>query len=123
MRSVMLTGDKPLVCGMCGRRICDITIVRGAVALRTTEYGVGIPQGQVEEGRAPAYAGTLDGQWARDPNVRIFADKTREPVRYRIVHHHKGKGRGPLDRTVTTATLEKLYEAAVAANQREAVLR
>ena len=38
-------------------------------------------------------------------------------------HEHKSNGRGALDRTVNAATLEKLYSAAVAADEREVVLR
>jgi hypothetical protein len=59
------------------------------------------------------------GQKPRDPNVRIFADES--DGRFRIVHEHKRNGRGPLDRTVTAETLQKLYNAAVA--EREVVLR
>jgi hypothetical protein len=62
------------------------------------------------------------GKKPRDPNVRIFEDDADEN-RFRIVHEHKRNGRGPLDRTVTAATLEKLYNAAAAASEREVVLR
>ena len=49
-----------------------------------------------------------------------FINESRD--RFRIVHHHKRNSRGPLDRTITAATLEKLYNEAVAADEREVVL-
>ena len=55
----------------------------------------------------------------RDPNVRIYVDNDR----FRIVHEHKRNGRGPLDRTITAATLEEMYRGAVTAGEPEVVLR
>jgi hypothetical protein len=63
------------------------------------------------------------GEKRRDPNVRIFEDDADGQIRFRIIHEHKRNGRGLLDRTVTAATLEKLYNAAAAASEREVVLR
>ena len=33
MAHAMLSEERPLICGMCSRRICDITIFRGDVML------------------------------------------------------------------------------------------
>jgi hypothetical protein len=63
----------------------------------------------------------MRGARRRDPNVRIFEDDSDEN-RFRIVHHHKRNSRGPLDRTITAATLQKMYDAAVAAGANEVVL-
>jgi hypothetical protein len=108
---------------MCHRRICDITIFRGDVLLiRASRRHDGIPQ-QVPKGRIASGSGSINGQRPRWPNVKIYVDESGEHDRYRIVHEHKRNGRGPLDRTITEATLEKLYAEAVAADQREVVLR
>lgn len=101
----MLINEKPFVCGMCARRICDIAILSGDVVLLRVAHGVGIPQ-QAPKGRGARGLGSIQGQRPRDPNVRIFADNADRPNRYRIVHEHKRGGRGPLDRTVTAATFE-----------------
>ena len=66
---------------------------------------------------------SINGQRPRDPNVKLYLDNTGEHDRYRIVHEHKRNGRGSLDRTVTADTLEKMYNTAVAADEREVVLR
>jgi hypothetical protein len=118
-----LTEELPLVCGMCHRRLCDITIFRGDVLLIRAPQREGIPEQQVPEGRVARGLGSINGGRPRDPNVRIFTDDFDRQSRFRIVHHHKRGGRGPLDRTVTAATLEKLYADAVASDQREVVLR
>ena len=118
----MLTDEKALLCGTCGRRICDIAIIRGDVHLLRAPRRVGIPQEKVPEGRVARSSGAIRGGRQRDPNVRIFEDESDEN-RFRIVHHHKSNSRGPLDRTVTAATLAKVYNAAVAAGEREVVLR
>ena len=114
MAAIILMDEKPLVCGMCGRRICDIALFNGDVHLLRVPRRAGIPGKVLPEGRAFRITG------ARDPNVRVFAEESGD--RFRIVHHHKRNGRGPLDRTITAATLEKLYNAAVAADDREVVL-
>jgi hypothetical protein len=107
---------------MCSRRVCDIALFRGDVTLlRASRRLGGIPQ-HVPKGRIARGNGSINGQRPRDPNVKIYLDESGEHDRYRIVHEHKRNGRGPLDRTVTAATLEKLYSAAVAADQREVVL-
>jgi hypothetical protein len=116
----MLTDEKTLICGMCGRRICDIGIIGDNVTLLRVSYHLGIPQ-QTPKWRGPRGLGSIQGQRPRDPNVRIFADNGQN--RFRIVHEHKRNGRGTLDRTMTSATLERLYSAAVAADEREVVLR
>jgi hypothetical protein len=117
----MLIDEKHLVCGMCHRRICDIAIVRGDVALlRVTQHG-GIPQ-QVPQSRGPRMTGGRVGEKPRDPNVQVYADESGES-RFRIVHEHKRNGRGTLDRTVKASTLEKLYNDAVAVGNDEVVLR
>ena len=123
MAAVMLIDEKALVCGMCGRRICDIAVIRGDVALLRAPHRVGIPQQQVPKGRVARGLSSIQGQRPRDPNVRIFADDSDGENRYRIVHHHKRGDRGTLDRTVTAATLERLYNTAKAADEREVVLR
>jgi hypothetical protein len=53
----------------------------------------------------------------------MFVDNSDGQNRFRIVHEHKRNGRGHLDRTVTAATLQKMYDAAVAAGDDEVVLR
>lgn len=117
----MLIDEKPLICGMCGRRICDISMFRGDVMLlRASRHHGGIPQ-QVPEGPIAKGNSSINGKRPRDPNVKIFVDKSED--RYRMVHEHKRSGRGTLDRTITADTLEKLYNAAVAADEREVVLR
>ena len=120
MAAGYLTEELPLVCGMCHRRLCDITIFRGDVLLIRAPQREGIPEQQVPEGRVARGLGSINGGRPRDPNVRIFVDESGD--RFRIVHHHKRGGRGPLDRTTTAATLEKLYADAVASDQREVVL-
>jgi hypothetical protein len=115
-----LTEERPLVCGMCHRRMCDITVVRGDVLLIRAPKREGIPQEKVPEGRVARGLGSVRGTRPRDPNVRIFVDESRD--RFRIVHHHKRGGRGPLDRTITAATLQKMYDGAVAAGADEVVL-
>jgi hypothetical protein len=117
--TVMLIDEQPLICGMCGRRLCDITAIDGHVALLYAFPRVGIPQ-QVPTGYRVKSLGPAHGQ-TRNPNVRIFADEASG--RFRIVHEHKGNGRGPLDRTVSEATLHKLYTDAMTSNAREVVLR
>jgi hypothetical protein len=116
-----LTEERPLVCGMCHRRMCDIAVINGDVALLRAPRRVGIPQEKVPEGRVARSAGATRGTRPRDPNVRIFEDDS-DGNRFRIVHHHKRGGRGPLDRTITAATLQKMYDAAVAAGANEVVL-
>jgi hypothetical protein len=121
--TVMLIDERPLVCGMCGRRICDIAIIRGDVALlRASQRPDGIPQ-QVPKGRIASGSSSINGSRGRWPNVKIYVDKTGDQNRFRIVHEHKRGDRGTLDRTVTAATLQRLYDAAVAADEREVVLR
>jgi len=118
----MLIEEKPLICGMCGRRICDISMFHGDVMLlRASRNHDGIPQ-QVPKGRIASGNSSINGQKPRDPNVKIYVDESGEQDRFRIVHEHKSKGRGTLDRTITANTLEKLYIAAVAADEREVVL-
>jgi hypothetical protein len=117
-----LSEERPLICGMCHRRMCDITVVHGHVVLLRVSRRVGIPQ-KVPTGRAPRMLGGRRGEKRRDPNVRIFEDDADGQIRFRIIHEHKRNGRGLLDRTVTAATLEKLYNAAAAASEREVVLR
>jgi hypothetical protein len=111
-----LINERPLLCGMCHRRICDIAVNDGDVFLLRVAKRQGIPE-KVPEGRVPRLTGG-----GRDPNVRIFADESGEQNRFRFVHHHKRGGRGPLDRTITAATLHKLYDAVVTAGSNEVVL-
>jgi hypothetical protein len=116
----MLIDEKPMICGMCGRRICDIAIIRGDVhLLRASRRDDGIPQ-QVPKGRIASGSGSINGSRGRWPNVKIYLDKSHD--RYRIVHEHKRNGRGTLDRTIKADTLEKMYTDAVASDQREVVL-
>jgi hypothetical protein len=118
-----MLNEKPLICGMCGRRICDIIIFHGDVVLiRASQRHDGIPQ-QVPKGRIASGSSSINGSRGRWPNVKIYVDKSGEHDRYRIVHEHKRNGRGTLDRTITADTLEKLYNDAVASDQREVVLR
>ena len=114
-----VTDERPLLCGMCHRRMCDITVINGRVTLLYALPRVGIPQ-QIPSGYRAKSLGPAHGQ-TRNPNVRIFTDEASGHLR--IVHEHKRNRRGPLDRTVTAATLEKLYNAAAAASEREVVLR
>jgi hypothetical protein len=118
----MLMEEKTLICGMCGRRICDISIIGDNVTLLRVSYHLGIPQ-QASKDRGPRGLASINGQRPRDPNVKIYLDNTGEQDRFQIVHEHKRNGRGTLDRTVTAATLEKMYNAAIAADEREVVLR
>jgi hypothetical protein len=115
----MLTEELPLTCGMCGRRICDITVINGRVALLYAPPRLRLPQ-QVPSGYRVKSLGPPHGQ-TRNPNVRIFADEARGHLR--IVHVHKRNRRGPLDRTVSAATLHKLHTDAVDSNAHEVVLR
>ena len=122
MAHAVLIDEKTLVCGMCSRRICDITISHGnLILLRASQRPGGIPQ-QVPKGRIASGSGSINGARGRWPNVKIYVDESGDPKRYRIVHEHKRKGRGTLDRTITATTLEKLYNAAKAADEREVVL-
>jgi hypothetical protein len=82
----------------------------------------GIPQ-HVPKGRIASGSTSINGSRHRWPNVKIYLDESGEHDRYRIVHEHKRNGRGTLDRTITAATLEKIYNEAVASDQREVVLR
>jgi hypothetical protein len=90
--------------------------------LRTSQRHDGIPQ-QVPKGRIASSSSSINGSRGCWPNVTIYVDKSGEQERFRIVHEHKRGGRGPLDRTITATTLEKLYNEAVASDQREVVLR
>jgi hypothetical protein len=119
MAAGYVTDEKPLVCGMCHRRICDITVINGGVALPYAILRVGIPR-QVPSGYRVKSLRPAKGR-TRNPNVRIFADEARG--HFRIVHEHKRNGRGPLNLTMTAAKLEKLYNAAVTAGDNEVVLR
>jgi len=109
--------ERPLLCGMCHRRICDITIFRGDVVLLQAPKRIGIPE-KAPTGRTTRITGARPGETPRNPNVRMFEADSGD--RFRIIHEHKS--RGPLDRKVNAATLEKLYNAAVASDQREVVL-
>ena len=56
-----LSEERPLICGMCHRRICDITIFRGDVLLlRASRRPGGIPQ-QVPEGRIASGSSSING--------------------------------------------------------------
>jgi hypothetical protein len=110
--------ERPLLCGMCHRRICDIAIFRGDVVLLKAPKRIGIPE-KAPTGRTTRITGARPGETPRNPNVRIFEDDSGD--RFRIIHEHKG--RGPLDRKVNAATLENLYNAAVAAGDDGVVLR
>jgi hypothetical protein len=91
------------------RRICDIIIFHSDVLLiRASQRHDGIPQ-QVPKGHIASSSSSINGSRGRWPNVKIYLDKSGEHDRYRIVHEHKRSGRGPLDRTITADTLEKLY--------------
>lgn len=105
---------------MCGRRICDITATSGGIALLRAPKRVGIPEQKPSGRRSARTTGALLGQRPRDPAVRIFVEESGD--RFRIVHEHKRNGRGPLDRTVTAATLERLLRTAVEAGTPEVVL-
>jgi hypothetical protein len=115
--------ELPLICGMCHRRICDIIIFRGDVVLIRVSKTIGIPEKAPTGRGARGLSGSIPGQRPRDPNVRVFTDDFDRQSRFRIVHEHKRNGRGPLDRTITAATLEKMYNEAVAADECEVVLR
>jgi hypothetical protein len=95
---------------------------RGDVMLlRASRRDDGIPR-QVPKGRIASGSSSINGARGRWPNVKIYVDKSGEQDRFRIVHDHKRNGRGPLDRTITATSLEKLYNEAVAADEREVVL-
>ena len=113
--------ERPLLCGMCHRRICDIIVNRGDVYLVRASQRKGIPE-KVPADRPTRWAAGPPGKKPRDPNVRIYVDDADEATRFRIVHEHKRNGRGPLDRTIKAATLEKMVSAAVAAGEPEVVL-
>ena len=81
MASVMLIEEKPLVCGMCGRRICDISMFRGDVMLpRASQRHDGIPQ-RVPKGRIASGSSSINGSRGRWPNVKIFSDESGELAR------------------------------------------
>jgi hypothetical protein len=108
---------------MCGRRLCDITIVHGAMRLLRVSMTVGIPrrlEGSALD-RKPRLLGAPLGQRPRDPHVAVYISETGDG--WRICHGKKRDGRGHLDRTVTSATLERLYAVALAAEHNEVVLR
>jgi hypothetical protein len=52
MADAMLIEEKALICGMCGRRICDISIIGDNVTLLRVSYHLGIPQ-QASKDRGP----------------------------------------------------------------------
>ena len=106
---------------MCHRRICDIIIFRGDVLLIRAPQRDGIPQ-QVPKGRIARGLGSIKGDGPRGPNVRIYVDYSGAgPIPNRA--STQTSGRGPLDRTITATALEKIYNEAVAADEREVVLR
>ena len=96
-------------------RHCHLSWQRRFIAGTQRE---GIPE-KVPSDRPTRFASVPPVGKPRDPNVRIYVDNDR----FRIVHEHKRNGRGPLDRTITATTLEKMYADAVASDQCEVVLR
>jgi hypothetical protein len=116
-----LIEERPLICGMCHRRICDIIVNRGDVLLVRAPQRKGIPE-KISADRPMRWAAGPPGRKPRDPNVSIYVDNPDKGGRFRIVHEHKRNGRGPLDRTITAAKLEQMVNAAVAAGASEVVL-
>jgi hypothetical protein len=112
--------ELPLLCGVCGRRLCDITMAHGTTRLIRVSMTEGIPR-TVQPGRGAQLSGAPRGQTPRHARVKVYVSEAN--ARWRVWHEHKGRGRGPLDRTVTPATLEKLYAAALTAGNGEVVLR
>jgi hypothetical protein len=104
---------------MCGRRIGDIACVNSDVALVRAPRRVGIPHGTPKGPRLDV-SHAQGNNAPRNANARIFVDESGDRFR---VHEHKRGGRGPLDRTITATTLEKMYADAVASDQREVALR
>jgi hypothetical protein len=114
--------ELPLLCGICNRRLCEITFMHGTMRLIRVSMTVGIPR-RVKAGRKARLTGGRLGEKPRDPDPRVQVYIGEADDRWRICHEHKRGGRGHLDRTVTSATLEKLYAAALATDNREVVLR
>jgi hypothetical protein len=97
-------------------------MAHGSMRLIRVSITVGIPQ-RVKAGRKARLIGGRLGEKPRDPDPRVQVYVSAADDRWRIWQEHKRGGRGHLDRTVTSATLEKLYGAALAAGEREVVLR
>ena len=91
MAAGYLTEERPLICGVFYRRICDIVIFRGNVVLLRAPQRKCIPE-KVPSDRPTRFASVPPVGKPRDPNVRIYVDNDR----FRIVHEHKRNGRGPL---------------------------
>lgn len=83
---------------------------------------LGIPR-RVKPGRKARLTGGRIGEKPRDPDPHVQVYISEADNRWRICHEHKRGGRGLLDRTVISATLERLYAAALATGQNEVVLR
>jgi hypothetical protein len=114
----------PLKCSMCYRRLGDIAMVHGRMSLLRVNTRVGIPQDRPKSGRhAAAVTGyNLDGKGTRHHKFKGWVFVNPERDRWRIWCEHKKASRDVLDRTVTAATLERMYAAALAASDREVVL-
>ena len=116
--------ELPLKCSMCYRRIGDLAMVHGRMSLLRVNMRPGIPEGRPKSGRhAAGVAGNnLNGKSMRRHKFKGWVFVNPEHDRWRIWCEHKQASRGVLDRTVTAATLERMYAAALAAGDREVVL-
>ena len=114
--------ELPLRCSICHRRISDVTMLAGQMKLRRAIMRPGIPQGRPPSRRHATFTpGFGDGKPGRRPSKGwVFVSPERD--RWRIWCEHKQARRGPLDRTVTASTLERLYAAALTDGKREIVL-
>jgi hypothetical protein len=114
---VLSAPELSLRCPMCYRRIGDIAMIHGRMGLIRVNVREGIPEGRPPSGRHATASGGR-----RRPRFKGWVFVCPEGDRWRIWCEHKQAHRGPLDRTVTAATLERLYSAAVAAGARKVVL-
>ena len=120
---VLAAPELPLKCSMCYRRIGDVAMVHGKMALIRVSMRPGIPQGRPKSGRhAAAVSGNSSRESKRHHKFKGWVFVNPERDRWRIWCEHKEHNRGPLDRTVTSSTLERLYAAALATGARELVL-
>ncbi len=70
----------------------------------------------------PPHAFAVQVVTSQRPKFTGWVFVNPEHDRWRIWCEHKQAGRGVLDRTLTAATLERMYAAALAAGDREVVL-
>jgi hypothetical protein len=112
--------DLPLRCPMCGRRLGEVTFVHGRMVVIRASMVQGIPVKPRVGRHATVVARRHDGRPSRRPKYigDIYVNETGDRWRFWCVH----KQRGPLDRTITAETLERLYVTALETGAGEVVL-